>query len=491
MPKKNIPGYLKHPSGQAYCRLNGKFIYLGRYNSKSSRERYEEVIAEYLANGKKLPPTKQQEEINIAELAIEFLAYAEGYYIDEQGKPTDTLAHCRLAVAPVVKHYGNNAVSDFTPLALIFIRDKWIEAGIARKTINRWVTIIRQMFRWGVIYKFVTTNTLHDLLAVPQLKKGRTKAPEYEEVQPVAPEIVARTLPHLNPVVADMIRTQALTGMRPQDVRNLRICDINTAEAVWSYKPRTHKTKHRGKPRVLAIGPKAQNILVPYMLEKQDTPEAYLFSPADSENARKLEMREKRKSKITPSQQQRNANRKKNPQRKFNEQFTKNSYSRAVRRACQKAGTITTITGLSENTEYEFQIRPVTEEKPIAWSTSIFITTAEATTKQKRPRKASRSFRSPSQTTDSITLTWTYIKEATEYEIRYRAIDKTAWLLITVPKFPEWHPHQLRHATAQAVRDQWGPEFCQAVMGHTNIDTVAIYAHANFEKAKTVMAEIG
>ena len=84
MPKTNIPSYLKHKnSNRVYCRRNGKFIYLGRYGSKASRERYEEVIAEYLANGKKLPPTKQQEEINIAELAIEFLAYAEGYYIDE------------------------------------------------------------------------------------------------------------------------------------------------------------------------------------------------------------------------------------------------------------------------------------------------------------------------------------------------------------------------------------------------------------------------
>ena len=109
---------------QAFCKIRGKFIYLGRYGSKTSREKYERVIAEYLSNGKKLPPTKTQEEISIAELAVEFLNHAEGYYIDEHGKPTGTLAHCRLAIAPVVKHYGENPIADFTPLALMFIRDK-------------------------------------------------------------------------------------------------------------------------------------------------------------------------------------------------------------------------------------------------------------------------------------------------------------------------------------------------------------------------------
>jgi hypothetical protein len=65
MPRRNLPGYLKHkPSGQAYCVISGKFIYLGKHGSKASRERYEEVIAEYLANGKKMPPTKSQNDRN-------------------------------------------------------------------------------------------------------------------------------------------------------------------------------------------------------------------------------------------------------------------------------------------------------------------------------------------------------------------------------------------------------------------------------------------
>ena len=81
MPRKNLPGYLRHkPSGQAYCLINGKFVYLGKFGSKASRQQYEEVIAEYLANGKKLPPTRSQNEITILEFAISYLEYAKEYY---------------------------------------------------------------------------------------------------------------------------------------------------------------------------------------------------------------------------------------------------------------------------------------------------------------------------------------------------------------------------------------------------------------------------
>ena len=44
----------------------------------------------------------------------------------------------------------------------------------------------------------------------------------------------------------------------------MRFCDIDRSGKIWKYAPYTHKTKHRGKIRLLAIGPKAQQILQPY-----------------------------------------------------------------------------------------------------------------------------------------------------------------------------------------------------------------------------------
>jgi hypothetical protein len=76
MPRRNLPGYLKHKqSDQAYCLINGRHIYLGKYGSKANRERYEEIIAEYLANGRKLPTTLTKTGIICRELSVHFTVW--------------------------------------------------------------------------------------------------------------------------------------------------------------------------------------------------------------------------------------------------------------------------------------------------------------------------------------------------------------------------------------------------------------------------------
>ena len=104
MSRKNLPGYLLHKrSGQVVVVIQGKTIYLGKYKSKASREEYERVIGEYIANGRKLPPTRGNGfGISIEELIIKFLDYAASYY-QKNGRQTATISHCKLALSPVVK----------------------------------------------------------------------------------------------------------------------------------------------------------------------------------------------------------------------------------------------------------------------------------------------------------------------------------------------------------------------------------------------------
>ena len=176
------------------------------------------------------------------------------------------------------------------------------------------------------------------LKAVPGLVKGRSTAKETEGVHSVDDPTLEQTLPHLPPMIAAMVKVQNYVGMRPQDVLNMRPCDIQRQGDIWIYVPYTHKTEHKGKTCKKAIGPRAQAILMPYLIDKQDTPEAFLFSPTDSENARKFTMRENRKTKVCPSQAKRNAQRKVSPKRTFADQYTNDSYRRAIHRACDQAG---------------------------------------------------------------------------------------------------------------------------------------------------------
>ena len=340
MPKKNIPNYRLHKaSGQAVVELEGRTLYLGKHGSKASWEEYERRIAEYLANGRKLPPTSAKNGISCQELAVHFLEWAEGYYV-KNGRPTETFGHCQRALGPLVQHYGNESVNGFSPLSLAFLQKRWIEKGYARQTVNRYVCTIKQAFKHGVKFGWVDAQINYALQAVDNLKKDRTPAPEYRIIQPISDEIVEKTLPFLPPIVADMVRIQRLIGGRPQDVRNMRSCDIDQTGDVWAYRPFTHKTEHKGKTRVVAVGPKAQAILMPYLIEKRGNPESFLFSPQDTIRLHNVEKRRKRKTlnkkgQVQPSQQNRS-----NPNafKKPGEQYTKDSYAQAIERACERAG---------------------------------------------------------------------------------------------------------------------------------------------------------
>ena len=54
-----IPSYRLHkPTKQAVVTLDHRDVYLGRYDTPMSREKYDRLIAQWLANGRKLPTAK-------------------------------------------------------------------------------------------------------------------------------------------------------------------------------------------------------------------------------------------------------------------------------------------------------------------------------------------------------------------------------------------------------------------------------------------------
>jgi integrase len=128
-----------------------------------------------------------------------------------------------------------------------------------------------------------------------------------------------------------MIRLQRLTGARPGEVCILRACDIDMTGDVWLYRPHQHKTKHKGKDRVIALGPQAQEVVKPFL--KLDT-QAYLFSPRDGLTAVRAEKRLDRKTRVQPSQQNR---RKARPKKQPRDHYTTISYDHAIYAACDRA----------------------------------------------------------------------------------------------------------------------------------------------------------
>jgi integrase len=54
-----------------------------------------------------------------------------------------------------------------------------------------------------------------------------------------------------------------------------------------------------------------------------------------------------------------------------------------------------------------------------------------------------------------------------------------------------WHPHQLRHSAATALRKEYGIEAAQIILGHKTLTVTQVYAEKNIEAAQKIMAIVG
>ena len=339
MPRRGIPSYRLHKaSGRAVVTLNGRDIYLGRYDTPESREKYDAVIRRWLDAGRVWNEREpfdnaKPSDFTVAQLILRYWEFAEDYY-RKNDEPLPELYALRGALRPVRRLYGHRPARTFGPLALKAVREEFLKAGLVRKSINTQVARVRRMFAWAVENELLEGNQLHALRAVPGLRFGRCNAREGKKVRPVADEHVDAVLPHLPPAVAAMVQLQRMTAMRSGELTILRPCDIDRSQEPWRYTPASHKTECHGHRRTVLLGPRARALLASLLVGKR--PEQYVFSPSASEECRNARRKLARKSKITPSQAARR--RKRHRQRPWRDRYDSNSYRRAIERACEKAG---------------------------------------------------------------------------------------------------------------------------------------------------------
>ena len=135
-PRRSLfrPTSTTKPTGQARVRVNGKDIWLGKFDSPESHEKYARIVAELAARasvGKSAPaPLPTGNALSIAELLLAYWNHAQDYY-RKDGKPTSEVASLRWALRPVRELYGKTPAAEFGPLALKAVRQKFIESGMA------------------------------------------------------------------------------------------------------------------------------------------------------------------------------------------------------------------------------------------------------------------------------------------------------------------------------------------------------------------------
>ncbi|HEU5116669.1 MAG TPA: hypothetical protein VFT74_08325 [Isosphaeraceae bacterium] len=147
-----LPKYRHYrPKDLAVVRIDGHDVYLGKYGSDESREKYRRVVAEWLIT-RRDPTVQAPTEADLPALSVSVLIlafwtrFATQHDRRSDGSPTGELDNYKDSLRPLRKLYGHTSACEFGPLALKAVRQAMIDSGLARSTINQRVGRIVRMF---------------------------------------------------------------------------------------------------------------------------------------------------------------------------------------------------------------------------------------------------------------------------------------------------------------------------------------------------------
>jgi len=295
---------------------------------------------------------------------------------------------------------------------------------------------VRQFFKWCVAEELVASSVYEALRTVPGLQPGRTQAPERKPIQPAETAQIEAALAYMPPPVAALVQLQLLSGARGGELLSLRAEDIDRSGPVWVYRPAQHKNAWRTRLREIFFGPRAIEILRPWLDRFADGP---LFSPAAAEANRSTFRSDSRMTPRYASHMRYNATRRARLRgRPPGDQYTGASYRQAIERACARA----------------FPLPAHLQRKPV-------------------------------QLTDGRTRRESAV-EWRERIGREGLAEVRAWR-----EMHTWTPHRLRHSAGTAIRREYGIELARIILGHSTAFTTELYAEVDHQQARDVIAKVG
>lgn len=222
---RRIPKLGRHSSGQARVTLNGKAFYCGPWGTAEAHARYAELIRAWQDRGEQpaeRAPHPTQASLRLGDLLQQFLDHvdATGRY-RKNGAPTTHRAEFVNVIDSLTTFAGKVPVARMTEATLVAWRDLLERnRALTRTGINRKVGKVVQMLRWGRARGLVPKVVWADVYATEPLRRGEVgDRPEHGRPRrPVALDEVEKVAAHCAPQVGDMLRLQALCGMRPGEV---------------------------------------------------------------------------------------------------------------------------------------------------------------------------------------------------------------------------------------------------------------------------------
>src|SRR5262245_33951363 len=119
MPKliHKLPKYSLHKaSGQARVKYADRVIYLGKFGSPESHQRYAEFIARLPRAGEqavaKFAEPLPRQSLLVGEIVLRYYEHAARYYVQD-GKPTGEHVTIRCLLRPLARRFTDLPANDF------------------------------------------------------------------------------------------------------------------------------------------------------------------------------------------------------------------------------------------------------------------------------------------------------------------------------------------------------------------------------------------
>jgi hypothetical protein len=221
MPGIRIPSLRLHKaSGQAVVTVRRRDIYCGKYGSPEADRAYRQILASLVANGPEtvgLQPRSASRsgsargtvhQLTVNELLLAYDDHAQSKY----PPPSREIESIRPVIRNVRELFGDKPAEDFGPLDLRAVRQTWIDAGLARPTINKKTDRVVRIWDFAQEFELLPTECLGRLKTVRGLRQGESSAKEGKSVRAVPDADYEATLPHVMPPVAAMLKLLYLTG---------------------------------------------------------------------------------------------------------------------------------------------------------------------------------------------------------------------------------------------------------------------------------------
>jgi len=343
--KKDSLPKLRRDRGIAFCEYNGQRHRFGRWGSSEAQEAYNRFRISLLEGNLPVPAKKEVKlpaekavmdysgvVLTVAELVEQFFDY-----LDKRGLPDRERSHWVRALGFLVDSCAIVPVDRFSRKNLHSVRNKMVEVkSLCRGMINKYVRLIVRVFDWGVDWELVPEEIVGSISRIKGLREGEFGVRDNPPREHVPDPVVARTLPYCTPTESAMIQVERLTGMRPEELCLMTVGNFDrpAGSDLWYYRLDKHKTVKKTGKRIIVLGKPEQELIAPYLVGKK--PENAIFSPRTSDRERKMENRANRKTKVPPSQKERDKRNAKKPSN-VGEFYCPDSYRRAITYAIKRA----------------------------------------------------------------------------------------------------------------------------------------------------------